>query len=94
MQNPTCPSTIALSRPLLDRWLDQATESLAGLRAAWQRRNERRRRERELDAVADMNELLLRDMGAPEWIIAQASARRESDRQRVLEAHLGARFEH
>src|ERR1043165_2594050 len=73
MQTPTFPSTIPLTRPLHDRLFEQLARVFDAMRSAWHRRNERRRLERELEGVADMNELLLRDMGAPEWIIAQAS---------------------
>jgi hypothetical protein len=94
MQSTTCPTTIPLSRPLHDRLLERASDAFETLRKAWQRHAERRRIERELDAVADMNEVLLRDIGAPEWMISQASMKRESDRQRLLEVHYGARFHH
>ena len=94
MQNPTCPSTIQLSRPLHDRLLEQASDAFNAVWSAWQRHSERRRVERELDALADMNEVLLRDIGAPEWMISQASMKRDSDRQRLLEAHQGSRFDH
>ena len=90
----TCSTTIPLSRPLHDRLLDRAIDAFNALRGAWQRHAKRRRIERELDAVADMNEVLLRDIGAPEWMISQASMKRESDRQRVLEVHYGSRFDH
>ncbi len=94
MQSTTCPSTIQLSRPLHDRLLERASDALGALRGAWQRHLERRRIQRELDAVADMNEVLLRDIGAPEWMISQALMKRDSDRQRLLEVHYGSRFDH
>jgi len=94
MQTHTCPSTIPLSRPLHDRLFEAVTDAYSGLKSAWQRRVARRRRERELDAVADMNEVLLRDIGAPEWMISQAVVRRDADRQRVLEVHQGSRFDY
>jgi hypothetical protein len=94
MQSHTCPSTIPLSRPLHDRVLDMLADAYSALKSAWQRRQQRRRVERELTAVADMNEVLLRDIGAPEWMITQAVVRSESDRQRLLEVHQGARFDY
>ncbi len=94
MQNQTCSSTIWLSRPFPDRLFDALTDTLSSLKTAWRRRQQRRRVEREIDAVADMNELLLRDIGAPEWMISQAAVRRDLDRQRVLEVHQGVRFDH
>jgi hypothetical protein len=91
MHNPTCPSTIPLSRPWPDKLLLAALDAFNDLGTRWRARVERRRREQELDAVADMNELLLRDIGAPEWMIAQANVRREADRQRMLEMQQGQR---
>lgn len=87
MHTAPCPSTICLSRPLHQRLLDSAADTLRSLRAAWARRVEERRLERELDAMADMNELLLRDIGAPEWVIARAGARREMQQQELRELH-------
>jgi hypothetical protein len=89
MTTSTCPSTIRLVRPLHERLLEALNGAWQGVRQAVQRRAEQRRLARELDAVADMNELLLRDIGAPEWLVAQAQARRDSDRQRLVELNLG-----
>ena len=94
MQTQTCSTVIPLSRPLHDKLLDAVGETWQMLRTAWRHHLEHRRVERELDAVADMNELLLRDIGAPEWMISQAMVKREADRQHLLEVHLGGRFDH
>lgn len=85
MTTACCPTTIPLSRPLHQRLLDAAIDKLHTLRRAWRRRAEDRRLERELDAMADMNELLLRDIGAPEWLIARAGERREVQRHELQE---------
>jgi hypothetical protein len=69
-------TTIPLARPLHQRALDALAEVRRAWRAARQRRRMRRRAEQELQALRDMNELLLRDIGAPEWMIADASLRR------------------
>ena len=89
MNTSTCNTTIPLVRPLHERFIDALDGAWQELRQALQRRADRRRRERELDAVADMNELLLRDIGAPEWLVSQAQARRDADRQRLVELNLG-----
>jgi len=47
-----------------------------------------------LEAIADLDELLLRDIGAPDWLIGQAAVRRESDRQRLLELQAGRHVEY
>jgi hypothetical protein len=91
IHSPTCPSTIPLYRPWSDKLLLAAVDAFNELGVRWRARAERRRREQALDAVADMNELLLRDIGAPEWMIAQANVRREVERQRLLEVQHGPR---
>jgi len=73
--NPTC-TTIPLARPLHQRVLDTLAAGWAVWQAARRRRRARRQAERELQAVRDMNELLLRDIGAPDWMVADANARR------------------
>lgn len=89
MTTSTCPSTVSLVRPLHVRLLDTLADGWRGLRMAMRQRAEARRRDRELDAVADMNEVLLRDIGAPEWLIAQAQQRREADLLRLYELNHG-----
>ena len=88
-----CATTIPLIRPLHERLLDRMSDWLKPVHAAWRRRAERRRLERDLEAVADMDELLLRDIGAPEWLINQAAARRNSEGQRLLELRMGRHLE-
>lgn len=78
--------TIPLARPLPERLL---VDAWTALRDAWQERATRRRLERELDAVADMNEALLRDIGAPDWMVEQAQVRRDADRMRLIELNMG-----
>jgi hypothetical protein len=73
--NPNC-TTIPLARPLHQRALDMLADAWRGWQAARQRRRGRRQAERELQAMRDMNELLLRDIGAPDWMVADASTRR------------------
>jgi hypothetical protein len=85
----TTHPTISLVRPLHERVLDALGDAWRDLRQAVQRRIEQRREARELDAVADMSELLLRDIGAPDWLIAQAQARRDANQLRLVEYNLG-----
>jgi hypothetical protein len=87
----TCPTTIHLYRPLHVRALERLAEILYAAAEAWEARVARRRYEIESRAMADMNELLLRDIGAPDWMIAEASARREVDRQQLVEMYQGRR---
>ena len=73
--NPNC-TTIPLSRPLHQRALAALAEAWRAWQAGRRHRGERRSAERELQAVRDMNELLLRDIGAPDWMVADAAERR------------------
>jgi hypothetical protein len=79
----TCPTTIKLYRPMHVRLLQVVGDALVAMATAWDVRLQRRRLEIETRALADMNELLLRDIGAPDWMIAEAAARREVDRQQL-----------
>ena len=88
-----CATTIPLVRPWHDRLAESASNLLNQAQTAWRRRAERRELERDLEAIADMDELLLRDIGAPEWMINQAALRREGDRQRLLELRMGRHLE-
>lgn len=89
MTTCTCPAAIPLVRPLHERLADTLADAWQGLRKALRARAEARRHEREMAAMADMNALLLRDIGAPEWLISQAQVRRESDLQRLFELNHG-----
>jgi len=87
MQTTSCASLIPLHRPWHQRLLDYSmADAMRSLAAAWQRHAQHRREQRELAAVAEMNELLLRDIGAPDWMVAEAAARRESERVRLDES--------
>jgi hypothetical protein len=89
MTTSTCPHRIPLVRPLHERLLDTLADGWQRLRVSWQARAEVRRQTRELNAMADMNELLLRDIGAPEWLIAEAQVRRDTELQRLFELNHG-----
>ena len=87
----TCPSTIRLYRPMHVRLVQVLGDALLAMASAWDVRLQRRRNDIETRAIADMNEALLRDIGAPDWMIAEASARRELDRQQLLLLRSGHR---
>jgi hypothetical protein len=72
---PTC-TTIPLARPLHQRALEFLSDGWHAWRQRRRTRAAQRRAEREMQAVRDMNELLLRDIGAPEWMVADAAERR------------------
>ena len=82
MQTSTAclPRTIVLSRPWPLRWWDAAVQRLQG----WRSRRAASRRGRELhwDAgvAAQFSDRVLIDIGAPDWVRAEAAARREAER--------------
>jgi hypothetical protein len=89
MTTAPCTTTIRLSRPLHERLLDRLTHLLRDAATAWRARVERRRAEREFEAVADLNETMLRDIGAPSWMVANAAARRDAQEMRRFEMQFG-----
>jgi hypothetical protein len=84
MNAPTCARPLRLSRPWPWRAADELGARLAaGLRRArsgWARLQCRWREARELETASELSEATLRDMGAPDWLQAQANARREVHR--------------
>ena len=83
--SPALPRPVPLARPFARRMAD----GWLALKGWWSERARRRRDAREINAAADLNEAMLRDIGAPEWLLAQAEARREAQLQRLHEARLG-----
>jgi hypothetical protein len=84
MHSTRLPRPLRLSRAwplqLADRWADAARPLLAAVRGAWHRAAQRRAERRELDAASELSDTMLRDMGAPDWLQAQAEARRAARR--------------
>ena len=82
---PALPRSVPLVRPLsqrlVDRWL--------ALKAWWVERARQRREARDIEMAAELNEAMLRDIGAPDWLQAHAQSRREAQLQRLQEARLG-----
>lgn len=83
--SPALPRPTSLVRPLAQR----AADGWQVLKAWWNERARQRREAREIEIAADLNEAMLRDIGAPDWLLAQAEARREAHLQRLHEARLG-----
>ncbi len=67
------PRPLRLVRPWHQRLVD-------ALRDAWRRQAALRRERADLEAASELSEVALRDMGAPEWLQAQARARRDAQR--------------
>ena len=82
MHSPTLARPLRLGRPWPQRLADDLGETLgAWLQAArlvWRHRQAQWRERREIEAATELSDVTLRDMGAPDWLVAQAHARRES----------------
>ena len=83
MNTVSRPSTIRLSPALHRRVAAAAGDAMRALWIAWRSGVQRRREERAIEPVGAMNEALLRDIGAPDRLIAEAAARRCADRRRL-----------
>jgi hypothetical protein len=78
------PRTIPLSRPWPLRWWHAASEALQSARAAWAEARRERAEQRiqawDPGALAGLDDHVLRDIGAPDWVRAEAAVKRESER--------------
>jgi uncharacterized protein YjiS (DUF1127 family) len=83
--------SVLLSRPLTERIVSQVGKALRAAGAVlelWRNHRARSRDVRALDAMTDMNEHMLRDIGAPDRLISHAAARRDADHRRRIPAQL------
>ena len=85
MNTVACASrVIPLSRPWHQRWRSAVAEALQSLRAAWTASRGDSPEERieawDPQAVAELDDHVLRDIGAPDWVRVEAAVRREADR--------------
>ena len=64
--------------------------ALRALLILWRDHNARRREAREFDALGDVNEHMLRDIGAPDRLIAHAAARSDAHHWRGMWVQLSA----
>ena len=78
-------STLPSSNPLPGRTAVSIGDALHALVALWRNYAERRRQIRAFDGLADMNEHLLRDIGASDWSMSRAATRMEATHQRRFE---------
>ena len=81
--------TLRLSRPLHERLASALAHAWHDLHAALRLHRARRHHARSLAALSRMSEATLRDIGAPDCLIAEAAARRDVDRQRLVEMSMG-----
>jgi len=83
--------SVLLSRPLTERVVSEVGKALrAGGALLALRRNHRARNRdvRSVDAMTDMNEHMLRDIGAPDGLISHVAARRDAVHRRRIAVQL------
>jgi uncharacterized protein YjiS (DUF1127 family) len=95
VDNPLEPNMNAqppfLSRSLIERvvsGVDKAFRAAGALPALWRDNRARTREMRAFAAIADMNEHMLRDIGAHDRLVAHAAARRDVDYRRRIAVQL------
>ena len=86
------PSQLSvLPRPLTERVVSEVGKALRAAGAAlalWRIHRARSRDVLAVDAMTDMNEHMLRDIGAPDRLISHAAARRDADHHRRISVQL------
>jgi hypothetical protein len=83
--------SVHLSRPLTERVVSDVGKALraaGALLALWRIHRARSRDVCAVDAMTDMNEHMLRDIGAPDRLISHAAARRDADHRRRIPVQL------
>ena len=83
--------SVLLSRPLAERVVSEVGKALraaGAVLALWRIHRARSRDMRAADAITDMNEHMLRDIGAPDRLISHAAARRDADHRRLISVQL------
>ena len=88
--HPSQPSVL-LSPSLTERVVSEVGKALrapGAVLALWRNHRARSRDVRAVDAMTDMNEHMLRDIGAPDRLIAHAVVRRDADHRRLISVQL------
>jgi len=83
--------SVLLSRPLAERVVSEVGKALraaGAVLALWRIHRARSRDMRAADAITDMNEHMLRDIGATDRLISHAAARRDADHRRLISVQL------
>ena len=91
MNAPPSQPSVILSRSLSERLVSEFAKALraAGtLLALWYDKRARRREVRVVDAIADMNEHMLRDIGLADQVISHAAIRSDADHRRQISVRL------
>ena len=83
------PAGISLHRSFVERWVYFLAETAV---VAWQTSQARRHRDRCIEAMADLDRAVLRDIGAPDDLLHQAASRRQANAQRLDELRIVANY--
>jgi uncharacterized protein YjiS (DUF1127 family) len=79
------PSSTVLSGPLLGPAAARVANLFRTIAALYRNHLERRRQRRAFDGIAEMNDNLLKDIGALDWLISRGAARVEAPPQMRFE---------
>jgi hypothetical protein len=83
------PASIPLQRPIVERWAYDVAQFIV---RAWEQRRARRLLQQRIDAMADLNVHVLRDIGGPDDLLNAAAARRETEAQCLGELRILAGY--
>ena len=83
--------SISLRRPFLQRWAHDLAESIV---CAWQQRRARRELNQRIDAMADLSEAVLRDIGGSDDLLRRAAARSQAHAECVGDMRMLANHRH
>jgi uncharacterized protein YjiS (DUF1127 family) len=78
-------SSTVLSGPLRGPAAERVANMFRTIAALYRKHLERRRQRRAFDGIAEMNDYLLKDIGALDWLISRGAARSEVRHQTRFE---------
>jgi hypothetical protein len=87
MKSQAAPPRLVLTRPLIGRTLALAGDVLraaaSSLLARWRDHTARSRQARTFDDIVDLNAHMLKDIGAPSWLVSRPVTRRDAQYERL-----------
>lgn len=93
MTSACLTTAIPLSRPWLFRLADQLRDRLAAVRRPVVSPGPAEFYVRDLEVLEQLSQHTLQDIGAPDWLLGRAAARRSAEQDR-LQAWLGSASRH
>jgi hypothetical protein len=86
-----CQSPVPMSHTLTGRFAaatgDAARAALNAFQATWRNHSPLAGQERRFELMADIDEHTLKDIGAPNWLIAQAVERKDAHHLHLLDLY-------